>query len=89
MSAYREKYVKHHGEIPDDWDVHHIDGDHGNNNLKNLIAIPEPLHLALHRKPWKRLTPEWQINEWVYHWEHGPHSKEEILRYIKMGRWFY
>ena len=30
------------------WDVHHIDNDHNNNDMKNLVLIPHELHQKYH-----------------------------------------
>lgn len=45
---HREVYKKAHGPIPKGWDVHHIDGNKSNNTLENLLAMPAPIHDALH-----------------------------------------
>ena len=45
---HREVYRKKHGPIPAGWVVHHVDGNHGNNDLQNLIAMPAPLHASMH-----------------------------------------
>ncbi len=34
--------------IPFDYDIHHIDHCHKNNNLENLVAIPQELHRKYH-----------------------------------------
>jgi hypothetical protein len=58
-SEYRRIYKKAHGAIPKDsqgrsYDIHHIDGDHTNNNLDNLKAIPIEEHYDIHyqNKDW-------------------------------------
>lgn len=35
--------------LPEGWTVHHIDFDHSNNNLDNLMVVPTPLHVWIHR----------------------------------------
>jgi len=46
---HRKIYYKHHNKIPNPrCDVHHIDGNHYNNNIDNLIEMPRQLHQALH-----------------------------------------
>lgn len=52
---YRKIYEKHHGKIPIDaegrtYDIHHIDGDHTNNNPENLRAVTIKEHYDLHYK---------------------------------------
>lgn len=46
---YRILYEKHIEKIPKDWDIHHIDFDHDNNNLENLIAVPKKVHTVIHQ----------------------------------------
>ncbi len=50
ISLHRHKYITEIGEIPDDWDVHHIDLDRTNNDISNLIAMPKSEHTRLHQR---------------------------------------
>ena len=46
---HRKIYYKHHNKIPNPkCDIHHIDGNHYNNDINNLIEMPRQLHQALH-----------------------------------------
>ena len=46
---YRKLYEQHHNlEIPKEFDVHHIDWNHDNNDIDNLIAIPKEIHKLVH-----------------------------------------
>jgi hypothetical protein len=45
---HRLIYKRRHGRIPKGWHVHHIDQCKTNNDIENLIAIPESLHNQLH-----------------------------------------
>ena len=52
-SNYRKIYKKHYGPIPCDsygrsYEIHHIDGNHNNNDPKNLIAITLQEHYDIH-----------------------------------------
>jgi len=52
-SNYRKIYKKHYGLIPRDsygrtYEIHHIDGNHNNNDPKNLIAITLQEHYDIH-----------------------------------------
>tara|TARA_R100001244_G_scaffold46088_1_gene41332 strand:+ start:3923 stop:4138 length:216 start_codon:yes stop_codon:yes gene_type:complete len=47
--SYRKLYEKHINKIPKDWDVHHIDFNHNNNKLENLISIPKVIHKIIHQ----------------------------------------
>jgi hypothetical protein len=50
---YRLIYKNHHGDIPVDetgrkFDIHHIDGNHSNNDPVNLIAVTLKEHYDIH-----------------------------------------
>ena len=50
---YRKIYENHYGKIPKDsehrtYDIHHIDGNHSNNNPNNLKAISIQEHYDIH-----------------------------------------
>lgn len=50
---YRKIYEQHHGQIPKDdlgrtFDIHHIDGNPGNNDPSNLIALSIQDHYDIH-----------------------------------------
>jgi len=51
--AYRKIYIQHYGPIPIDedgrtYEIHHIDGNHGNNDPKNLTAVSIQEHYDIH-----------------------------------------
>jgi hypothetical protein len=50
---YRHIFIKHHGPIPIDsdgrsYDIHHIDGNHQNNDPSNLRAVSLQEHYNIH-----------------------------------------
>lgn len=52
---YIKIYKQHYGEIPRDsqgrsYDIHHIDGDHTNNAISNLVALSIEAHYKLHKE---------------------------------------
>ena len=52
-SNYRKIYENHYGKIPKDKDgksyqIHHIDGNHKNNNFTNLKCVTEKEHYEIH-----------------------------------------
>ena len=52
-NKYRKIYKNHHGPIPKDttgrtYEIHHIDGDHSNNDPANLIAVTLQEHYNIH-----------------------------------------
>tara|TARA_R100000315_G_C5104373_1_gene59737 strand:+ start:150 stop:362 length:213 start_codon:yes stop_codon:yes gene_type:complete len=46
---YRALYIKNVSAIPKGWDIHHIDFNHDNNDIKNLIAVPKIVHTVIHQ----------------------------------------
>jgi len=51
MKDYRKYYAKYYGIKWDTkaFDVHHIDRDRENNDIRNLVLLPKSLHSELHR----------------------------------------
>jgi len=52
-NKHRKIWAEHFGEIPVDsdgrtYEIHHIDGDHNNNSLDNLLCCPIKQHYKLH-----------------------------------------
>jgi hypothetical protein len=52
-TKYRKIYEQHYGEIPMEssgrkYDIHHIDGNHSNNNPSNLKAVSLQEHYDIH-----------------------------------------
>jgi len=45
---YRWIYQKHYGPIPKGYDIHHRDGDHGNCDISNLVAVTLQEHYDIH-----------------------------------------
>lgn len=41
-------WEKFNGPVPDGYDIHHIDHDPSNNDIENLVALPESEHHKLH-----------------------------------------
>lgn len=53
-SDHRKIYEKYVGPIPKDengrsYEIHHIDGDHSNNNLSNLLCVSIKEHYEIHK----------------------------------------
>jgi hypothetical protein len=46
---HKKLYESVYGIVKDDWDIHHIDWNHDNNEINNLIAIPKKLHFLTHK----------------------------------------
>ena len=49
MEPYRKKYFEYFGfKFPKKWQIHHIDHDRENDDIGNLIALPDFLHRSYH-----------------------------------------
>lgn len=46
--SYRQIYEQHHGPIPKGYHIHHVDGNHTNNNIENLRCITAKEHFDIH-----------------------------------------
>ena len=49
LKNYREKYKRYYGiEFGRDYEIHHIDLNHDNNDIDNLVLLPKELHRKYH-----------------------------------------
>lgn len=49
LKNYRTKYKRYYGiDFGSDYVIHHIDGDHDNNDIENLLLLPSKLHSRYH-----------------------------------------
>lgn len=49
MTDYKKLYAEHFGITWEEgFEIHHIDGNRGNNDISNLILLPGELHRQLH-----------------------------------------
>lgn len=45
LKDYREKFKRYYGlSFSKDYHIHHIDLDHSNNDIENLMIVPKELH---------------------------------------------
>jgi len=51
QKEHRIIWEKHHGKIPDDHCIHHINGDKKDNRIENLECMSRKEHGAKHRLP--------------------------------------
>ena len=49
MTKHKKIYEKIHGKTPITHDIHHIDWNHENNVIDNLISIPKKIHKLTHK----------------------------------------
>lgn len=54
MTDYLKFYSRYYGITWDHqkFEVHHVDGNHYNNDIRNLILLPKDLHRRLHTSGW-------------------------------------
>ena len=50
VAFHKQLYQDHHGPVPDDCVIHHIDNTLTNNNLSNLQQLTRAAHNSLHQK---------------------------------------
>jgi ribosomal protein L24E len=55
LSGWRREHLylweQKYGKIPNGYELHHIDGDKTNNNLKNITLLTKYQHRKLHNQP--------------------------------------
>ena len=50
LKDYRKKFKRYYGlEFGKDYQIHHIDLNHNNNDINNLMIIPKELHEKYHK----------------------------------------
>ncbi len=48
--TYREKYKQHYGiKFGKEYEVHHLDFNHKNDDIENLVLLPAGLHRKFHQ----------------------------------------
>ena len=83
----------YNGDIPDGYNVHHVDEDKANNEIENLLLLPKGEHSSLHgNERWKRepdkmienlienaipASKAWHASEEGRKW-HSSHSRQII-----------
>lgn len=76
---YRAKYKKYIGEIPYNYHIHHINENHNDDRLINLIAIPATLHGKYHFH--KNSIGELKVKEVV---EYGNYYVSQVTEYYNV-----
>lgn len=69
---YRKIYEQHYGPIPKDsdgrtYEIHHIDGDHSNNDPSNLKCVSIQEHYDIHHSQEIGVPALLWQSEWHYH----------------------
>lgn len=57
---YRERYKQYYKiDFDDSYDIHHIDFNRENNNIRNLLLLPKKLHIEYH-SILEKVDPFWE-----------------------------
>lgn len=94
-ALHREIWKSEHGPIPEGYQIHHKDGDSGNNSLLNLECVTVEQHQARHpyRAPEghakhlskiRPLAAKWHRSEAGREW-HSGHAKEALAKRVQNG----
>jgi hypothetical protein len=84
---YRKIYENHNGPIPLDesgrtYEVHHVDGDHSNNDPSNLLAVSIEEHLNIHL-----IQQDWAAAAAIMNrLAQSPSERSEFMRSINIKR---
>lgn len=71
IKDYRREFKKYYNlELSEEYDIHHIDLNHENNDMNNLMILPKILHIKYHSllndlrisKPIKLITLDLKIH---------------------------
>ena len=71
IKDYRREFKKYYNlELSEEYDIHHIDLNHENNDMNNLMILPKILHIKYHSllndlrisKPIKTITLDLKIH---------------------------
>ena len=85
---HREVYLEHHGAIPKSWHVHHIDHRKINNEISNLIALPERVHSLAHSYARfnfsNHIVGRPILEKWLDKWKGG--EFDEVIAFYKAKR---
>lgn len=91
---HRYVWEKYHGEIPDGYEIHHIDHDKSNNDISNLKLMKSEEHESLHGRitgmvnvmnghldDIRPLTKKWHRSEEgrAWHKRHYEKTKDKLL----------
>lgn len=60
---HRYVWFEHHGPIPEEFEVHHKDHDHANNDLSNLELLTKAEHAAHHNRAGKMRRNQYGVWE--------------------------
>lgn len=93
---HRYVWAFYNGDIPEDCDIHHKDGDPSNNNIENLECLPKTAHKRLHadtlsedKREWYRVNLQEKARPKAIEWHKSEEGrawhKELITKQHKLG----
>ena len=74
------------GPIPQDWVVHHIDGDTSNYALTNLMIMHYTTHHSLHFKMYRLENGIVGLPEGIRKWQKTPEAKKHFTKLVEYAR---
>ena len=86
MRQHQKIWVEHHGQIPQGKHIHHIDGNHLNNNIDNLVCVGREMHRAFHEDRYKNLGLKKDAfavkllggDNYLTTWKHSEESRKKM-----------
>lgn len=75
----RDVWEKEVGPIPEGFHIHHVDGDHTNNDVSNLVALSPRAHAHLHHPEnpvprWLRPERQAYMKTYLKEYKRAPHN---------------
>ena len=86
MSRKNHRKIYGYENIPDGWDIHHINLNDSINDIENLIAVPKIVHRVIH-SAWNNHLDLYDEDDekFLYLWERSPILKRSnILKLISI-----
>lgn len=86
VMSYRKIYCKELwiSRISKSFDIHHIDHNRKNNDIENLVALPQTLHIKYHKLYPQNEYLQYKLPKWVFwHWLLS-HTIEEANKFLEV-----
>lgn len=82
---YRKLYKEYYKiDFGNDYEVHHIDLNHNNNDIRNLILLPKTLHRKYHKILYNVTLPIEDQNNVLVNLFHYPYIIEDIPEFVEV-----
>lgn len=79
---HRVVWIYHNGPVPENCDIHHVNGNRSDNRLENLSPMDKTEHQVLHNKgkeytPWPAIlaAPKWHGSRSGKKWHRGNYER--------------